>query len=596
MSAISLKGFEMNVAPQKYDFINLNDLQDLFKRFLNHSNQNTPKVNSNQFNELYETNKADTINITEADIKEYNKRLAIQKAEEILKDYSQNLIDGNNKFYSDELSNGFSKNAYFKNINATDDAAMLPVLKSGYLENTKFKNLNDYAFSNTLKTNYGEVAVFLDLYGDNDKLGIGRLENNSVLFSFDSNNDGTLDPKDILFDKLKVRGYDKDGNEKIANLSDVMPRVDLRQFISTNIINYNQIAREELNNKAIITNNPDLYVDTKEIDHRHSYYASDPNTLFAAKNRYEKIDKNDVNNFFKKYAKNDGWVNLRSNNIFGKDSSFKNFAYLKIGFDDTARLSEFNPIVEPSKEHKKDENFSYIKFQKDSFIKFYNDYNAELDAYSKMIENLSDNLKKIDENADAYISKLENTKSAKMIAMENEFKQTTGLDFSISNLKKVKKAFTTNEATAATAMQDSDSVIAMKLNRDGTIRLKFDSGRELDVNELYNDTGKLNTPSELKTSTNLEAKEMNNVQLNNLDFKDIGVMQSGKITSLKDAGAIAIINLSNKFESKFLISLSSGKSITAREIYNISYLENDLKSKEKIDEKDKFYKKIDVVA
>ena len=75
----------------------------------------------------------------------------------------------------------------------------------------------------------------------------------------------------MLFDKLKVRGYDKDGNEKIANLSDVTTRVDLRQFISTNVINHNQIAREELNHKAIITNSPDLYVDTKEIDHRHSY-------------------------------------------------------------------------------------------------------------------------------------------------------------------------------------------------------------------------------------------------------------------------------------------------------------------------------------
>ena len=210
-----------------------------------------------------------------------------------------------------------------------------------------------------------------------------------------------------------------------------------------------------------------------------------------------------------------------------------------------------------------------------------------------MIENLSANLKKFDENADAYISKLEDTKSAKMIAMENEFKQATGLDFSISNLKKVKKAFTTNEATAATALRDSDSVIAMKLNQDGTIRLKFDSGRELDVNELYNDTGKLNTPSELKTSVNLDAKKMDNAQLNGLNFNDIGVMQSGKITSLKDAGAIAIINLSNKFKSKFLISLNSGKSISAREIYNISYLENDLKNKEKIDERDKFYKKVD---
>ena len=583
----------MNVALQKYDFINLDDLQNLSKRFLNHGDQNSSKVNLSQFNELYEANKTDTIYITEADIKEYNKHLATQKAEEILKDYSQNLINSNNKIYSDEPSNGFSKNAYFKNINATDDATMLPVLKSGYLENTKFRNLNDYAYSNTLKTNYGEVEVFLDIYGDNDELGVGKLENNSALFSFDSNNDGMLDQKDMLFDKLKVRGYDKDGNEKIANLSDVTTRVDLRQFISTNVINHNQIAREELNHKAIITNSPDLYVDTKEIDHRHSYYASDPNTLFAAENRYEKIGKNDINNFFKKYAQNDGWVDLRHNNIFGKDSSFKNFAYTKIGFDDTARLSEFNPIVEPSKEHKKDENFSYTKFQKDSFMKFYNDYNAELDAHNKMIENLSANLKKFDENVDAYISKLEDTKSAKMIAMENEFKQATGLDFSISNLKKVKKAFTTNEATAATALRDSDSVIAMKLNQDGTIRLKFDSGRELDVNELYNDTGKLNTPSELKTSVNLDAKKMDNAQLNGLNFNDIGVMQNGKITSLKDAGAIAIINLSNKFKSKFLISLNSGKSISAREIYNISYLENDLKNKEKIDERDKFYKKVD---
>jgi hypothetical protein len=337
-------------------------------------------------------------------------------------------------------------------------------------------------------------------------------------------------------------------------------------------------------------------VDTKDIDYRHSYYASDPNTLFAAENRYEKIEKNDINNFFKKYAQKDGWVDLRHNNIFGKDSSFKNFAYLKVGFDDTARLSEFNPIIEPSKDYKKDENFSYTKFQKDSFMKFYKDYNAEFDAYNKIIENLGDSLKKFEENSDAYISKLEKTKSAKMIAMENEFKQATGLEFSISNLKKVKKAFITNEATAAASLQDSDSVIAMKLNKDGTIRLKFDSGREIDVKELYNDTGKLNTSSELKTSINLEAKEMNNVQLNSLDFKDIGFMQGDKIVSLKDAGAIAIANLSNKFESKFLISLNNGKSISTREIYNISYLENDLKSKEKIDERDKFYKKVDIKA
>ena len=589
----------MNITSLKYNFINLKDLKNPTDMLHAFKDKQGLEINNEQISNLKESIKASkVINITDAEIKEQNRHKILQKVEEILNNYSKNLIYSNNKIHSDELSRGyhFSENAYFKNIKASDSSSMLSTLKSGYLENTKFKNLNDYAYSNTLKTKYGEVEVFLDIYGDNDKLGTTKLENNSYLFSFDSNNDGVLDQKDILFDKLKVRGYDKDGNEKIANLSDMMPRVDLRQFISTNIINHNQIEREELNRKATITNNPDLYVDTKDIDYRHSYYASDPNTLFAAENRYEKIEKNDINNFFKKYAQKDGWVDLRHNNIFGKDSSFKNFAYLKVGFDDTARLSEFNPIIEPSKDYKKDENFSYTKFQKDSFMKFYKDYNAEFDAYNKMIENLGNNLKKFEENSDSYISKLEKTKSAKMIAMENEFKQATGLEFSISNLKKVKKAFITNEATAAASLQDSDSVIAMKLNKDGTIRLKFDSGREIDVKELYNDTGKLNTSSELKTSINLEAKEMNNVQLNSLDFKDIGFMQGDKIVSLKDAGAIAIANLSNKFESKFLISLNNGKSISTREIYNISYLENDLKSKEKIDERDKFYKKVDIKA
>ena len=589
----------MNIASLKHNFINLKDLENPTNILHTLKDKQGLKINNEQISSLKESIKASkVINITDAEIKEQNRHKILQKVEEILNNYSKNLIYSNNKIHSDELSKGyhFSENAYFKNIKASDSSSMLSTLKSGYLENTKFKNLNDYAYSNTLITKYGEVEVFLDIYGDNDKLGTTKLENNSYLFSFDSNNDGVLDQKDILFDKLKVRGYDKDGNEKIANLSDVMPRVDLRQFISTNVINHNQIEREELNRKATITNNPDLYVDTKDIDYRHSYYASDPNTLFAAENRYEKIEKNDINNFFKKYAQNDGWIDLRHNNIFGKDSSFKNFAYLKVGFDDTARLSEFNPIIEPSKDYKKDENFSYTKFQKDSFMKFYKDYNAEFDAYNKMIENLGNNLKKFEENSDSYISKLEKTKSAKMIAMENEFKQATGLEFSISNLKKVKKAFITNEATAAASLQDSDSVIAMKLNKDGTIRLKFDSGREIDVKELYNDTGKLNTSSELKTSINLEAKEMSNVQLNSLDFKDIGFMQGDKIVSLKDAGAIAIANLSNKFESKFLISLNNGKSISTREIYNISYLENVLKSKEKIDERDKFYKKVDIKA
>ena len=51
-------------------------------------------------------------------------------------------------------------------------------------------------------------------------------------------------------------------------------------------------------------------------------------------------------------------------------------------------------------------------------------------------------------------------------------------------------------------------------------------------------------------------------------------------------------NLSDKFTSKFLIGLENGKSITTKEIYNITYLENDLKFKE-LSSKDRLYEKVD---
>lgn len=93
---------------------------------------------------------------------------------------------------------------------------------------TKFLNLTSYANSNTLTTPYGEVSIFYDEFDDNDKLGFGTFASNSLLFNFDSNGDGFVNANDKLFNKLKVRGYDINGNEKIAKLSDVMPSINLR--------------------------------------------------------------------------------------------------------------------------------------------------------------------------------------------------------------------------------------------------------------------------------------------------------------------------------------------------------------------------------
>ena len=229
-------------------------------------------------------------------------------------------------------------------------------------------------------------------------------------------------------------------------------------------------------------------------------------------------------------------------------------------------------------------------------MKFYNDYQKESSAHSKDVEWISKNLKENDvEDADDLISKLKTTKSSYMIAMESEFEKATGLEFSLENLERVKHAFESDTSKAAAALKDTDSVIAMKLNKNGTITLKFDSGRELEVKEIYSDTGKLISKDDKdskRASINLDAKAMNDVELNRLDFKDIGIKQDDKISSLKELGAKLVKNLSDKFTSKFLIGLENGKSITTKEIYNITYLENDLKFKE-LSSKDRLYKKVD---
>ena len=484
---------------------------------------------------------------------------------------------------------------YFQGINADPHSINMSFIdQSGYLENTKSSNLNSYASSSTLHTKYGDVEVFLDLYGDNDKLGIGKLTSNALLFNFDSNGDGILNSSDKLFSKLKVRGHDKDGNEKIANLSDVVSDIDLTKFINSDVVNWNQKRRDIINSESLANNDMRNFVDTTNIDHRISYYSSNPYTVFAPESRYKKAEADSIKNFFEAYADKDGWVDLRNNNVFNKNSPFNNFAYEKVGFDGKLKLSEFNPII--NSDTPKDKDFSYNGYQRSSFMKFYDDYNKELDAHNKDIEWLSKNLKDYNvENADELISKLSQSKSAYMVAMENEFEAATGLKFSEENLEKVRRAFETDINRAASSLRDSDSLIAMKLNDNGSITLKFDSGREIEVTELYSDTGKLLGDKTRRASLNLETKAMSDIELGSISFNNIGILDTdGKYKTLQEIGASAIKSFSTKHGKQFLIYLGDNKTLTAKDLYNISFLNNELGKGANVGEKDRFYKKIDV--
>ena len=507
--------------------------------------------------------------------------------------------DGYNRFQGPYENSG-----YCFSIGLPDSGA--PVIEEfaggGYFKGSKSNtilsqarnNLNDYASENILKTKYGDVEVFLDLYGDNDKLGIGKFSSNVILFNFDSNGDGILNSSDKLFSKLKVRGYDKDGNEKIANLSDVTSSIDLTQFIKKDIdTNHGRKQIEDLNAK--LKEKGDTQVDISKIDNRIFYYDENPYTVFAPESRYKKAEADSIKSFFDAYADKDGWVDLRNNNVFNKNSLFNNFAYAKAGFDGNLKLSEFNPIISSKKTS---DDFSYENYQKDSFMKFYRDYEKESTAHAKDVEWLSKNLKEYNvENADEYINKLKGSKSGYMIVMENEFQKATRLEFSPENLEKVKRAFDANPNKAALMMSDSDSVIAMKLNDNGSITLKFDSGREIEVTELYSDTGKLLGDKTRRASLNLETKSMSDIELGSISFNNIGILDTdGKYKTLQEIGASAIKSFSTKHGKQFLIYLGDNKTLTAKDLYNISFLNNEFGGGIEVGERGQFYRKLDVRA
>ncbi len=60
------------------------------------------------------------------------------------------------------------------------------------------------------------------------------------------------------------------------------------------------------------------FVDTTNIDHRISYYSSNPYTVFEPESRYKKAEADNIKNFFDAYADKDGWVDIRNNNVFIK--------------------------------------------------------------------------------------------------------------------------------------------------------------------------------------------------------------------------------------------------------------------------------------
>ncbi|WP_086253137.1 hypothetical protein [Campylobacter sp. P091] len=472
---------------------------------------------------------------------------------------------------------------------ATIEDFEYPTFDSGYFFHNNYYQygkipqeyyLNSYANSNLIDTKFGKAELFLDLAGDNDRLGVGSFSSNSQLFRFDSDGNGFVDKNDTYFDKLKIRAYDKDGNEIIKKLSEVVDSINLKDFIDSKSNALKKLEAQKDNYGTI-----EAYENSLQ-----SLKDYNPYSIFKPEVRYESMNENDINEL-SKLADEDGWIDINSNS--GAFNGLLGIAYAKQGVDGSYRLEElssyphttnfgFNNVFDTTtKEYywRDSDKNSYQNQQYTRFMNLYNDYMSEL-------KNRDDYINEFDDETKA---KYQNVKSSVMLSIEREFSSATGLNFTLENLQKVKDSFEKDRANTANMLKDTDALTAIRINKNGTFTLKFNSGREIIVNELYKDSGKA-----FDIELNLNAKFATQIELNqDIDLVVSAAKIQDKITgqieikSLKDLGVEIIKKLSN---NKFALQTNDGKTIIIDQIYT-RFMPNNQNDINLIDDKDKFYPK-----
>ncbi|HDX6322745.1 TPA: hypothetical protein RQJ16_001456, partial [Campylobacter fetus subsp. venerealis] len=167
---------------------------------------------------------------------------------------------------------------------------------------------------------------------------------------------------------------------------------------------------------------------------------------------------------------------------------------LKYSRYDTTNFS-FNNLYDPqTRQYSWRGEDSYQNQQYDRFINLYNDYMSELKNRDNYMAGLSDE------------EKYQNIKSSVMIAVERDFTSATGLTFTLDNLQKVKDSFEKDRSDTANMLIDTDILTAIKINKNGTFTLRFNSGREFVVDKLYKDTSKV---FEARIELNLNINRLN---------------------------------------------------------------------------------------
>ena len=463
--------------------------------------------------------------------------------------------------------------------------------------------LNSLGQSKTLKTAMGQAEIYLDYFDDGleSNLGISQIQKMGDLFRLDSNGDGFLNRDDTMFSKLKIKVDKGNGESKIANLSDVVGTIDLYDFIKGyDKNNASQIKewRDNFHTERQIMINGKMTLNSFYPYEDIRLYRDDEMKLFPPEQKYKQIKQEDIRAMFEAYGDSEGWINLKDKAVnealFASGDIITNFAYKKTNLAGVEVLEEFNVVdrLDNGSRTPKYEGMNIREFEEawyrdhpretnyeqgyaEAFNELYNNYYRFKESFeSKKAEFLNDEFV-----AQEYKDKIaQMDKSAEMRAIEEKFEKITGMGFSEARFEEIKNAINDSikQKETIAAMSDLDAVTSMKLEKDGRITLHFDSGREILVEGLYNDTGELHiTKKGERASISLEAQSMTNKELNNLDFKEYGIKEGDNIISLQEIGAKMIERLNNtngKFLG-FVITTHSNKEIIVDNLYNIFTLD-----------------------
>ncbi|MDY3112956.1 MAG: hypothetical protein SOW25_01340 [Helicobacter sp.] len=393
-----------------------------------------------------------------------------------------------------------------------------------YPDITAKNSLNNAGVSKYLNTPLGEMEVFVDVNGDNDKYGVGKLDFVGLLINMDNNRDGFLDSNDYAFDKLKLRGFDSNGDEVILKFSDVYNSLDLSRFVKT----------------------------TKDIDNNRTISGT---ALFRAEESYKKLDSENLKKIFETFSDKDGWIKT-------KDLPLDiNFAYKKESLGGGSRLQAFTLGL-------KNLEGSYVDEIKNRFNEMYKSYHS-------------------------------NTSFGNQYAIRAEFQAITGLSFSERKFNEFHTGLNDpkNAEQYANFIKDIDQIEAMRLNEYGSVTLKFNSGRTLNIAELYISDGEFNvTEKGERASVASELNEIEEAGREEIDFNSYGVQTNSGILSLSQLGIDFIQKISfENGRSGFVLTDFNGVESFVDNLYRIRSVENAVRFSE-VAEKDKLCPRFDTMA